>query len=96
MIVISESIMFFCRDYLAVIYGVIALLFFGSLLLRLLDVYPGKKEPLILDFSGAAIALLFAATAFVLSPSQLRLILIPISSIIVLPHLVYILRNKNI
>jgi len=73
---------------------VIAALFAGGFLLRVLNVYPGEKEPLILDFSAVALSLLYALLSVAAGFSAWRYVLIFSSSVIVFPHFVYILREK--
>ena len=95
-IIISEVVLFLLNRYLAMLYLVIAILFLLGFILRILNLYPGRKEPLLLDSSAVIIALMFAYIAVMLKISNLRFLLIPVSSIIVLPHLKYIISNKNI
>jgi len=71
--------------------------FLFGFVLRLLNVYPGKHEPLILDLlSGilavvGAIGCLAAGTSYFLS--ALRIAVPPLSAT---PHIIYIMRNRDI
>lgn len=84
------------NKYLFMIYLVIAGLFFVGLVLRILHLYPGKKEPFILDFFTVVIALLFASLAEIFKISNMRFVLLLTSSLIFLPHIMYIISNKTI
>ena len=84
------------NKHLSSAYLIIAFLFFAGFVLRALKLYPGKQEPLLLDSSTAVIALVFAHTSGLFRFSNIRLLLIPISSLIIFPHLIYIISNKNI
>jgi hypothetical protein len=95
-VIIAEGIMFLFNAYLEVIYGIIALLFLGGFVLRITHLYPGKWEPLILDSLGVVIALIFAYCAHILAVSHLQFILILFSSLIIVPHLIYILSQHEI
>ena len=76
-------------------YRLIAVLFFGGWLLRVFRLYPGQSEPLILDFSGAVLAAGFSLMAAWLGSSVWRFLLIPCSSVIIIPHLIYIYQEKS-
>ena len=91
----AEIIMFVFNQHLPRIYLVVALLFTGGFALRIVNRYPGKKEPLILDFSGIVIALLFTYLATLLAVSNIRFVLILCSSLIILPHIIYIISNEK-
>ena len=95
-IVIAESIMLLLNRYLSILYVIIVVLFFGGFALRVLHLYPGKKEPLILDFSAVVISLLFAYAGEIFKMSPLRFLLILTSSLIILPHLIYIISKEDI
>lgn len=82
--------MFWLNTYLSKIYGVIAGLFLVGLMLRILRLYPGKEEPLILDLSAVIIAIIFAFIAHHIGLSNIRFILIMVSSLIIIPHIIYI------
>ncbi len=88
--------MFLFNRHLTVGYLVIVLLFLGGFILRLLNLYPGRPEPLILDFSGILIALGFAYLANTLGLSSLRFLLIFTSSLIIVPHIIYIVKKIDI
>ena len=95
-VLISEAIMCVFSRYLEGLYALIALLFLGGVILRATHLYPGKREPLMLDSSGVVIALIFALCAHIFTMSYLRFVLILFSSCIVVPHLIYIITNRNI
>ncbi|GEM_PF-2080014 len=91
----GEFIMIIFNSKLPQIYLLIAIAFGVGLVLRLLRIYPGKPEPTILDLSAVVLSLGFSCLAKVLGVSKFRFLLIFISSIIVLPHLIYILLNED-
>ena len=93
---IAESIMLFLNRHLPYIYAVIAILFFIGLCLRILDIYPGKKEPLFLDASAAVMAAALSWLSKTMQWSNIRFFLIVCSSVIILPHILYILQKKDI
>ncbi|MGD9014697.1 MAG: hypothetical protein PVI33_01555 [Candidatus Omnitrophota bacterium] len=95
-VIIAEVIMFLLNEYLVMLYLVIAVFFLCGFILRILNLYPGKKEPHLLDSSAVVIALLFAYVSAMLKISNMRFLLILTSSIIILPHLKYIISNENI
>jgi len=95
-VVIAELLMLIMNKYLFLFYTGIAILFFGGFFLRALHLYPGKREPLILDLSGMAIAFLYAYFAEILKFSNLRFLLIFASSLIILPHLFYIVAKPEV
>lgn len=88
--------MLLLNRYLFLIYLIIAALFFGGFCLRIVKLYPGKAEPLILDSSAVVLGIAFACISNALKASGVRFILIFTSSLIIAPHLVYILRKKDI
>jgi len=96
LLIIAEILMLIFNEYLSLIYLVIACLFLVGFCLRLLKFYPGKEEPLILDSSAVIIGILFAYISNILKEINLRFILIFISSLIILPHLIYIVKKKDI
>ena len=96
LIIIAEGFLLIFNKYLPILYLLITLLFLGGWILRLLNLYPGKSEPLILDISGACIGLVFFYLTTVFKLSNVRFLLIFVSSVIILPHLFFILANKNI
>jgi hypothetical protein len=93
-VIVAEVIMLILNQYLPVIYLVIATLFFGGFCLRVLKRYPGEPEPLILDFSGVLIALIYGLFSLALGMSMLRFLLILTSSLIIMPHIVFIVLKK--
>ena len=91
----AEAVMVLFRSRLFLIYIIIAALFLGGFTLRVLHLYPGKKEPLILDSSALVLAFGFALTSYFFKAAHTRLFLISISSLIIIPHLIYILAVKK-
>ena len=96
LIITVEILMLLFNCYLPLIYLIISILFLVGLGLRVLNLYPGKEEPLILDSSAVFIALVLAHTSKWLSTFNIKSLLISISSIIILPHLVYIICKRDI
>jgi hypothetical membrane protein len=96
LLVFAEGLMLLLSRYLSIIYLFIGGLFLLALLLRLLGIYPGKKEPLVLDSSAVLIALILAYVSRALQLQRARYMLIFVSSIIILPHLLYILSKRDI
>ena len=96
LVVIAECIMLVFNKNLTACYLVIAALFLGGFCLRVLNLYPGKPEPLILDLPGIIIALAFAYLAEILKISNLRFLLVFVSSLIILPHIIYIINKTGI
>lgn len=94
LIVIAEAVMLIFNMRLVEIYSGIAALFAIGFLLRLLKIYPGQWEPLVLDLSAVVLAGAFAFAAQWLDASAWRFSLILCSSLIVLPHFVYIANEK--
>ena len=89
-----EAVMLVLNTRLFEIYGIIAGLFAVGFLLRCLHVYPGEEEPLILDFSAVVLAVGYACLARWLGESAWRFLLILCSSGIIVPHFIYIAREK--
>lgn len=96
LVIVAELLMLFLSKSLFIIYLVIGGLFLAGFILRVLHLYPDKDEPLILDSSAALIAVIFALLAKGLGLSGARFILIFTSSLIILPHLLYIVSKKDI
>ncbi len=92
--VICEIMMVLYHRHLTEIYFLIAILFLAGFLLRTLKLYPGESEPLILDFSAFLIALGFACLVKFMNDSILKFLLIFCSSAIIVPHFIYIAREK--
>ncbi|MFC1704558.1 hypothetical protein ACFL1E_07265 [Candidatus Omnitrophota bacterium] len=95
LVLVVEGIMLVLSRSLSFIYLIVACLFLAGFILRVAHLYPGKEEPLILDISAVVFALMFAYVASMLSLSNMRFALIFSSSLIILPHIVYILGSKN-
>ena len=93
-LIIAEAIMLILNQHLPVIYLVIAGLFLGGFCLRVLKRYPGEPEPLMLDFLGVLIGLIYSLCAATLGMSGWRFLLILTSSLIIMPHIVFIILKK--
>lgn len=91
---IAELIMLIFNRHLPVIYLAIAGLFLGGFCLRVLKRYPGEPEPLILDFSGVLITLIYGFCALGLGMSGFRYLLILTSSLVIIPHIAFIILKK--
>jgi len=94
-IVAAEVIMLVLNGFLPMLYVTVAVLFFAGFILRVLRIYPGEDEPLVLDASAVIIALLLAYFAAGQRYSAWRFLLIFFSSVIIVPHLVYIVTDKK-
>ena len=95
-IFIAICLLFASRGYLSIAYSIAAALFFIGLSLRLLNLYPGKREPLILDLSAVLIAALLVVISDKAGGSVNIAILISMSPVIILPHIFYIVLKKDI
>jgi len=93
-VVLAEGIMLIFSHDLFLLYLFIGIVFAGGFLLRVFRLYPGQPEPFILDGSAIVIAVLLAFASRGLGGSAWRFALILCSSVIILPHLVYILKEK--
>ena len=95
-LLIVYSLFLLFLNLIPILFLLIAIIFAIGLTLRILKVYPGKTEPLILDAAGAFIALLIALILkFQKLPDAISFILILIGPIIIiLWHVIYILKNK--
>ncbi|MBN1793948.1 MAG: hypothetical protein JW844_03190 [Candidatus Omnitrophica bacterium] len=96
LVVLCEVVMMVYSASLDVIYGIIALLFSGRLFLRTVRCYPGANEPLYLDGSAVAISLFYLFLARLAGESWIRFTLLFTSSVIILPHLIYIVSHRDI
>ncbi len=92
--VVAECAMLLFHQSLTLIYTAIAAAFLGAALLRWLRIYPGEEEPLFCDLGGAFIACGYAGVAFCLRASHGRFLEIMMSSGILIPHFIYIAREK--
>jgi len=92
--IVTEITMLIFNGFLTEIYILISILFLGGFILRLLQLYPGEREPLYLDLSAVVIAGLFSFFAGLLIGSGWCFFLIPLSTLILLPHLMYISKEK--
>jgi len=88
--------MFLLNKYLIFIYATISSLFFLGFFLRILNLYPGEKEPIILDGLAVLIGIIFIFLSHLFIHQKLKFILILSSFLIVLPHLIYIVIKKDI
>lgn len=95
-IILAEAAMFVLNEHLPAIYLAISAVFFVGVTLRVLGLYPGSKEPLVLDASAVLIALIMSCIAKLLGSSGWRFLLILTSSVIVMPHLLYIISKDDI
>jgi len=93
-VLIAEAAMLAFIEHLPLFYGIIAVCFVIGFLLRITKLYPGEAEPLALDLSVVAITLVYAALARVSSASGWQYLLIFSSSMIILPHIIYIAAEK--
>jgi len=91
---IAEGLMLILNKSLFEIYLLIAVVFLIGFTLRVFQLYPGQGEPLILDLSAAIIAIGFAYGGQWLIDSFWRFILILCSSIMIIPHFIYIAQEK--
>ena len=94
-VLLAELILFAGNRFLPQLFQLIAALFLSGFLMRLANRYPGQKEPLMLDGSAAFIALLFSAVSVMVGGGSLRFLLITVSSLIIVPHIVYIFANPQ-
>ncbi len=93
--VLAESAMILSRYSLWIVYLVIASIFLVGVLLRRFNLYPGDKEPLILDFSAVLISILLSYLSFRINSSRVLFLLIFLSPVIILPHIIYIIQNTR-
>ena len=96
LVIVAECIMLIYNRHLPTAYMIIAALFLGGFIPRIAHLYPGKPEPLILDLSAVLIALLFAYASNKLGMSSMRFLLILVSSLIIMPHIIYIIQKTDI
>ncbi len=94
LILAAEILMLIFNQYLVGIYLGISALFLGAGVFRMVGLYPGEGEPLILDFSAVILALMFAVFAYYGAHTPWRFFIILCSSLIVVPHFIYIIRYK--
>ncbi len=92
LVVIGEALMLGFNNYLFKSYLIVAGLFLIGFGLRLSNLYPGKPEPLILDLSAVVLALVWACIARIFGLASIRFVLIFTSSVVILPHIVYIVK----
>jgi len=93
-LLLAEGTMLCANKHLFEIYLVIALLFLCGFILRVLRLYPGESEPLILDCSAVVLALGYAFLGFAIKDSIWRFLLILCSSTIIMPHLIFIAKEN--
>lgn len=90
----AEAVMLVFNHSLFEIYCLIAVLFLIGFLLRILGLYPGQREPFILDFSAVVLSLVYSFLARWLGDCGWRFLLIFCSSGILIPHFIYIAWEK--
>jgi len=95
LLITAEGIMLLFNQWLVLSYLIVALLFLGAFFLRAIGRYPGKPEPLVLDASAVVLAVVFGYAAYVLRGSHARFLLLLTSSVIIMPHIIYIIREDN-
>ena len=89
---VAEFLIFFLSHLQILFLLLIAGGFFVGFLLRLLQVYPGRREPLFLDLFSCCLALLLSALASWLKPSNaVILVLLPV---LVVPHIYHIITHR--
>ena len=93
-IFVTEGIMLMFNTYLPELFALIVFLFLVGFLLRVLHLYPGQWEPLILDASAVGMALLYTCLASLCEHSPWRFLLILTTSVIIVPHFIYIFFHK--
>ncbi len=96
-IVFIELFLFFGPVYNWLKLALIGFAFIMGFLIRLFKKYPGESEPLIVDLSTGAIAFLLILFFTIVKNLSLQFagkILAPF--IILIPHFIYIFRNKKI
>ncbi|MGM0366606.1 MAG: hypothetical protein ACQEP5_08745 [Actinomycetota bacterium] len=77
--------------------AVIGLAFLIGFLLRFIKVYPGAEEPLAIDIATACIAFLFMFVfIYVKKPVFQMAAGIALPLVILIPHIIYIAKNKDI
>jgi len=88
----AEFFIFVFPNYQVLILLLICGAFFLGFMLRILQLHPGSREPLVLDLSSCCLALLLSAYATGLKPSNsIILVLLPILTV---PHITYIISHK--
>src|SRR3989344_2454868 len=96
-IIIGEFFILVAGIYAGVIFLLAGISFFVAFILRIIKKYPGNSEPLILDISSGTLAIISAIiyyyTAGVLVLQVVKIIL---PFIIIMPHFVYIIMNKDL
>ena len=93
-VIVSEIILLSANKRLFEAYLFIGSLFLIGLLLRVVGLYPGQWEPIILDFSAVLIAVCFAFLGRLFLDSSFRFILVLCTSLIIVPHLIFIAFRK--
>jgi len=90
----AEGLMLIFNKLIVQMYLSVAVLFLVGFFLRAFHLYPGQKEPLVLDFSAVCLACVYSSLGNWLIDSPWRFLLILCSSIIIIPHFVYIVKEK--
>ena len=96
-IIIGEFFILVAGIYAWIIFLLAGISFFVAFILRIIKKYPCNPEPLILDISSGTLAIISAIiyyyTAGVLVLQVVKIIL---PFIIIMPHFVYIIMNKDL
>ena len=90
---IGEALLLFWPSTEHILY-IIAVCFLIGFLLRFLNKYPGKQEPLLLDILGVIFAL--ALSTIYSNTIISKFVIMLIAPIIILPHIIYILSSKEL
>jgi len=90
----AEGLLLIFNRMIFEVYLLLAGCFFVGFLLRVCRIYPGESEPLVLDSSAVCFSLLYALVARNIIDSPWRFLLILCSSVIIMPHLIYIYKEK--
>ena len=72
--------------------------FLGGIVLRILKIYPGEDEPLLLDIVSFLLASLFSLLLTLTSPTHSSYLIYKYAfpPVLILPHLIYILTTPTI
>jgi len=90
-IIVAEVILSISLKFSIYLYIVGGILFLGGFILRVLNKYPGNKEPLVLDISSGLISFVIAFILYNYGYNRVSIYLGPL--IVLLPHLLYILLS---
>ncbi len=96
-IIFIEVFLLLCPIWVWVKLALIGFTFIINFMLRLARKYPGEDEPLIVDLLTAGVAfLLIIPFIFIKNPNLLLILLILSPFVILIPHFIYIFKNKKI